>query len=75
MVITSKGQVTIPRHIRERHGLTPGTTVEFSGEGGSIVFCPVKPGNRARVDAWLKCAIGAARGKFTTAQIMRLTRR
>jgi AbrB family looped-hinge helix DNA binding protein len=30
MRITSKGQVTIPREIRERAGLVPGTEVEFT---------------------------------------------
>ncbi|MBI3323937.1 MAG: AbrB/MazE/SpoVT family DNA-binding domain-containing protein [Candidatus Omnitrophica bacterium] len=29
MKITEKGQVTIPKPIRERHGLYPGTEVRF----------------------------------------------
>ncbi|MGC1579610.1 MAG: AbrB/MazE/SpoVT family DNA-binding domain-containing protein [Beijerinckiaceae bacterium] len=32
MRITSKGQVTIPREIRERAGLLPHTEVEFDGK-------------------------------------------
>ena len=35
-VVTAKGQVVIPAEIRARHGLTPGTQVEFVDEGGTI---------------------------------------
>lgn len=34
--LTDKGQVVIPAEIRARHGLTPGTQVEFVDEGGTI---------------------------------------
>lgn len=34
--LTAKGQVVIPAEIRARHGLTPGTQVEFVDEGGLI---------------------------------------
>ena len=34
--LTEKGQVIIPAEIRARHGLTPGTQVEFVDEGGTI---------------------------------------
>lgn len=37
MRVTSKGQVTIPRHIRQRRGLGPGTEVEFLEKGGEVV--------------------------------------
>lgn len=36
MRITSKGQVTIPQHVRERAGLMPGTDVEFEFEAGVV---------------------------------------
>ena len=32
--ITSKGQVTIPKEVRERLGLRPGDELEFTEEGG-----------------------------------------
>jgi AbrB family looped-hinge helix DNA binding protein len=73
MVITSKGQVTIPQRIRNRHGLKPGTTVEFVSEGTKVLLRPAKD-SRNPVDTWLKHATGAAKGKATTAQIMKLTR-
>lgn len=34
--LTGKGQIVIPAEIRARHGLTPGTQVEFVDEGGTI---------------------------------------
>jgi len=42
MRITSKGQVTIPQHIREQLGLHPETEVEFSVERGAAVLRPKK---------------------------------
>ena len=40
MRISSKGQVTIPQHIREELGLHPNTEVEFSVEDGRAVLNP-----------------------------------
>lgn len=34
--LTEKGEVVIPAEIRARHGLTPGTQIEFVDEGGTI---------------------------------------
>ena len=37
MRVTSKGQVTIPKHIRRRAGIRAGTDVEFSENDGAIL--------------------------------------
>jgi AbrB family looped-hinge helix DNA binding protein len=42
MRITSKGQVTIPQHVREKLGLHPDTEVEFAIERGAAVIRPKK---------------------------------
>lgn len=73
MKITSKGQVTIPLPIRDRFGLKPGTEVEFVAENGKVVL------HRRRtrlhpVEHWLRQATGVAKGKITTAKIMKMTR-
>lgn len=34
--LTDKGQIVIPAEIRARHGLTPGTQVEFVDDDGTI---------------------------------------
>ena len=36
----AKGQVVIPKLLRERAGLTPGTQVEFELEDGRVVLVP-----------------------------------
>lgn len=38
--ITSKGQITIPKKIRERLGLKPGTKVAFLVRGKEVVLMP-----------------------------------
>lgn len=38
MRMTSKGQVTIPKEIRDRLGIGPGSDVGFSEEGGQVVI-------------------------------------
>ena len=35
--VSEKGQVTIPKAIRERLGLRPGTVLEFQTEGGRLI--------------------------------------
>ncbi len=73
MLITSKGQVTIPQRIRNRYGLKPGTAVEFVTDGGKVRIVPKRRARNA-VDDWLHHATGALKGKATTARIMKLTR-
>jgi AbrB family looped-hinge helix DNA binding protein len=72
MLVTSKGQVTIPLHIRNRYGLKPGTAVEFVAERGAVRIQPRKPA-KSPVDDWLRQATGAVRDR-TTAQLAKLTR-
>lgn len=43
MRITSKGQVTIPEHIRNQAGLMPGTDVEFTVVDGEVMLRKGKP--------------------------------
>lgn len=37
MRVTSKGQVTIPKHVRDRAGLKPGAEVDFVERNGEVV--------------------------------------
>lgn len=75
MRITKKGQVTIPKAVRERHGLLPGTEVEFRDDGRAVRLR--KPiGARLRghglVEHLRKRA--AATTSLSTDEIMALTR-
>ncbi len=38
--IGSKGQVVIPKEIRDATGLTPGTEVDFERDGNRVVVIP-----------------------------------
>lgn len=79
MRITSKGQVTIPAHIREQAGLLPLTEVEFGIEDGIVTLRPA--GQRGGTDRGAEI-VRHLRGRLrnsgrvgmTTDQIMALTR-
>jgi AbrB family looped-hinge helix DNA binding protein len=49
--VTSKGQVTIPKRVRQALGITPGTRVEFDVEGGGARLTVVKVANPSDVAA------------------------
>lgn len=59
MLVTEKGQVTIPKHIRLAAGVTPGSEVTFSLEGSRIVITPV--GTSIKEDRRAKLRAAAAR--------------
>ncbi|WP_299822621.1 AbrB/MazE/SpoVT family DNA-binding domain-containing protein [uncultured Jannaschia sp.] len=74
--MTSKVQVTIPRHIREAAGFLPGTDLEFVIDDAGVVR--VQRHTEQAKDPALTKAIGRLRGsatkKMTTDEIMALTR-
>jgi AbrB family looped-hinge helix DNA binding protein len=73
--ITSKGQVTIPKEIRDEFGLLPGTEVEFV-RGSGEVRVRRAPRGRTRGDEIVEHMLGASGGDvpMSTDEIMRLTR-
>lgn len=76
MTLTSKGQVTIPRDIRERLGLLPGTRVEFDVVGNSVRIRKAdRQGRGADLVTRMRAAgKRAGRPRLTTDEIMALTR-
>jgi antitoxin PrlF len=74
--LTSKGQVTIPKRIRDALGLQPGAAVEFSvNAGGEVVLHPPRPPKRGgqrkdRFDA----VRGRADVRWRTDELMKLLR-
>jgi len=42
MKVTTKGQVTIPLHIREKYGISSNSEVEFIDEDGNIYLVKKK---------------------------------
>ena len=73
MRVTSKGQVTIPQHIREKLGIVPATDIEFVEEKNRVYIVkkegPSNPRNKFRK------LRGVATVKMTTDEIMALTRK
>lgn len=53
MRITSKGQVTIPKHVREKLGLGPGDDVGFREEGQAMIVEKVEEPKRVNAGAEL----------------------
>jgi len=49
--VTSKGQVTIPKAVRERLGLRPGEEIAFDERDGAVLISKVV--TRSPFDAWL----------------------
>jgi AbrB family looped-hinge helix DNA binding protein len=73
MRVTTKGQVTIPRHIREKLGILPATEIAFVEEKDRVYIVKKKdPGNRNNPFRKLR---GVATVKMTTDEIMALTRK
>ena len=72
MRVTTKGQVTIPQHIREKLGITPATEVDFVEEKGRV-FLVKRKGKKAATRKLAKLR-GIATVKMTTDEIMALTR-
>lgn len=72
MKVTVKGQVTIPRHIRDKLGITPNTEVNFQEEGRRVYL------TKKKVTVPKKNKFRRYRGiatvRMTTEEIMALTR-
>lgn len=74
MRITSKGQVTIPKHIRDAAGLRPHTEALFELVEGGALIRPA-PGRSWEEDfaEWLRTAPRTDKA-FTPHEIMAITR-
>lgn len=74
--LTTKGQVTIPKRIRDALHLGPGAQVEFSvNAAGDVVLRPARPATRRRRAADRFDAVrGSADVKWRTDELMRLLR-
>ncbi|MDC9727081.1 MAG: AbrB/MazE/SpoVT family DNA-binding domain-containing protein [Candidatus Thioglobus sp.] len=72
MRITEKGQVTIPRDIREFLGVMPKSEVEFKQDHGKVYI--VKADKPIRSNNKFKKLRGIATANMSTDEIMTLTR-
>ena len=73
--VTSKGQVTIPKKVREHLGIGPGTAVDFLPvPDGRVMLVKTAGGAARRKRSRFAALRGSATVRMTTRQIMALTR-
>jgi len=72
-VLTSKGQVTIPKPVRELLGLRPGHKVEFDMANDGRVYLRAESSDRMPSSRFKKLR-GTLKANMSTDQIMALTR-
>jgi antitoxin PrlF len=59
MLVTNRGQITIPKRIRDAAGVAPGSEVSFSIEGSKIIMTRIA--TSVRSDRRVKLRAAAAR--------------
>lgn len=75
MRINAKGQVTIPKRVREAAGLLPETEVEFFVNDGTVRIVKVPSGEQGRGELLVeRLRRNAGHITMTTDEIMALTR-
>jgi len=74
MKITTKGQVTIPKEIRDEFGLFPGTDVEFVSLDGEIRVRKAVLGPKRGEEIVTHLRKAGRNFGMTTDEIMKLTR-
>ena len=74
MRVTSKGQVTIPHHIRERFGLLPETEVHFEVTDAGVLLRKSTAPDTARGRRAVESLRGRGTLRMSTDEIMALMR-
>lgn len=60
--VSSKGQVVIPRHLREKHRLTPGVRLQVAETDVGLVLSPMTRARTTTARAGWRSLRGAAKG-------------
>jgi len=80
MRVTEKGQVTIPKSIRDKLGIVPGSEVDFvEGEPGHVELVRLEEGadtdpGVARLKKWIERVRGTGDPSVSTDDVMLATR-
>ena len=70
--ITTKGQVTIPQNLRQKHGLLPLSEVDFIEQRQGLLL--IKSGRRRRGKRIIETMMQGSPVKGTTTELLRMTR-
>lgn len=73
MRVTTKGQVTIPKHIREHLNIEPHSEVDFLIDGERVVLLQANSGTKREVSRFRRVR-GLLKGGPTTEEWMKATR-
>jgi AbrB family looped-hinge helix DNA binding protein len=60
--VSSKGQVVIPRALREKYRLTPGTRLHVGESDAGLLLAPMTQARSSRRDAGWRTLRGSAKG-------------
>jgi AbrB family looped-hinge helix DNA binding protein len=60
--VSSKGQVVIPRHLREKHRLTSGVRLQISETDEGLVLSPIRRARSSAGQAGWRSLRGSAKG-------------
>ena len=78
-IVTSKGQITIPKQIRDRRRIAPGTRLDVTEQGDDIVLrksdrVRKARGKDAEFEAYLERVRGSMKIDMSTDEFMELLR-
>jgi AbrB family looped-hinge helix DNA binding protein len=60
--VSSKGQVVIPRHLREKHRLTSGVRLQITDTKEGLVLSPIKRTRPSAAESGWRALRGSAKG-------------
>jgi len=74
--LTTKGQVTIPKRLRDHLGLSPGDTVrfEYTEDGAVRIMAPREPQGKGKKASRFAALRGTRKTGMSTDEIMNLLR-
>ena len=74
MKMTQKGQVTVPRDLRKRYGMTRDSEIVFEATAGGVLLRAKSTGRTQRLARALDKARGCADAGLSTKLVMEITR-
>jgi antitoxin PrlF len=72
--VTSKGQVTIPKRVRDAAGLKPGTKVTVEFDHGAAIIKSARKGGKSEYRKRMESVKGTFESRLSTDEIMALLR-